>query len=251
MIVFQSRWLRLGTVWFDEQPTDAKVDVIRYQHRKEPVVGTQSKEVYTLITDLRKTPDDLLAAMTKDTRYEIRRATDRDKITYRCWNTDMAEPLARFIEFYDQCAALKNIPRAPAAYLKVMVEAGVLDLSCAMDAEGKELVWHAYYRGPWRMVLLHSGSIFRDSADTAFRNLIGRANRYLHWQDMLRSKTTGVVAYDFGGWYTGTSHQEFLRVNRFKEEFGGAVVREFNCRQLITAKAHLASVVSRMLKRPQ
>ena len=249
MIIFQSRWLRSGTVWFDDEPTDAKVDVIRYMQRKEPVAGGQTKEVYTLITDLSRPPEDLLAVMTKDTRYEIRRAANKDRITCRSWNTDMAEPLARFIEFYDRCANLKNIPPAPAAYLRVLAVAGVLDLSCAVDAEGKDLVWHAYYRGAQRVQLYHSGSIIRASADSAFRNLIGRANRYHHWQDMLRFKEAGVIAYDFGGWYAGNSHQDFLRVNRFKEEFGGSVVREFNCRKLITVKARLASVVNRIVRR--
>src|SRR5262249_28879040 len=145
-------------------------------------------------------------------------------------------------------ATLKNIPPAPAAYLKVLAVAGVLDLSCAVDAEGKDLVWHAYYRAPRRVQLLHSGSIIRTSTDSAFRNLIGRANRYHHWQDMLRFKEAGVVAYDFGGWYPGNRHQDFLRVNRFKEEFGGSVVREFTCRKLITVKAHLASLVSGIVR---
>jgi hypothetical protein len=250
MIIYATRWLRRGKVWFDDQPTDIKVDVIRYVHRKEPVVGAQNREVHTLVVDLRKTPADLLAAMTKDTRYEIRRAADKDKTTYRCWHIDMAESLARFVEFYNRAAALKNIPPAPAAYLKVLADAGVLDLSTAVDMGGKELVWHAYYRGPRRVQLLHSGSIFREMTDNSFRNLIGRANRYLHWQDMLRFKDASLLAYDFGGWYAGNSQQEFLRVNQFKEEFGGAVVREFNCRQLVTIKARLTDMmVSRILRR--
>jgi len=249
MIIYRKGWLRGANVWFDDQ---TKVDVIRYVHRKEPVVGAQNEKVYTLVIDLTKAPDDLLASMTKDTRYEIRRAATKDKITYRWWTTEMAEPLARFVEFYNWVAALKNIPPAPAAYLKVLADAGGLDLSCAVDAEGKDLVWHAYYRGPRRAQLLHSGSSFRGSTDNAFRNFIGRANRYLHWQDILRFKEAGLVAYDFGGWYAGNSHQEFLRVNQFKEEFGGTVVREFNCRQLITIKARLAdAVVSRIRRRSE
>src|SRR5262245_42016817 len=129
MIVFKSKWLTLGTVWFDEKPTTAKVDVIRYQHRKERLVGAESKEVYTLVNDLTKSPDDLLSAMPKDTRYERRRATEQDKINCQHWNRNLAHPLARFINFYDECAERKNIPRAPAAYLRVMADAGVLDLS--------------------------------------------------------------------------------------------------------------------------
>jgi hypothetical protein len=249
MIVYGTGWLRRGKVWFDDQPTETKVDLIRYVHRREPLIGAQNREVYTIVTDLMKSPEDLLAGMTKDTRYEIRRAADKDKVTYRCWSVEMTDPLAQFVEFYDSVAAHKNIPAAPASYLKVLARAGVLDLSTALDSNGSNLVWHAYYRGPRRVQLLHSGSIFRGSNDSSFRNLIGRANRYLHWQDMLRFKAAGVTVYDLGGWYAGNSHQEFLRVNQFKQEFGGRVVCEFNCRQLITIKARLADALVNSLRR--
>jgi len=76
---------------------------------------------------------------------------------------------------------------------------------------------------------LHSASLFREYSDTPTRNLIGRANRNLHWHDLLRYKEAGVPLFDFGGWYDGRDDEEQLRINAFKEEFGGRVVREFHC----------------------
>lgn len=69
------------------------------------------------------------------------------------------------------------------------------------------------------------------------RNLIGRANRFHHWQDMLRFKQAGIRVYDFGGWYQGTTDTEKLGINRFKAEFGGTVVTNYNCKLLLTAKS--------------
>ena len=46
--------------------------------------------------------------------------------------------------------------------------------------------------------LLHSCSEFRET-DTAFRNAIGRANKYLHWKDMLYFINQHKEKYDWGG----------------------------------------------------
>jgi len=45
-----------------------------------------------------------------------------------------------------------------------------------------------------------------------------------------------VPLYDFGGWYQGRDDQELLRINAFKEEFGGRHVREFHAAVPITLR---------------
>ena len=247
MIVFQGRLLRTGEVWFDGQPSDVRVDLIRYMYRPEPVPGADCRESHTLVVDLSREPDEILAAMTKDTRYEIRRAAEKDKVTSAFHFTDATAVLPRFFEFFDRFATTKGIAVAPRARLKIMAEAGALGLTHASDPDGNDLVWHAYFRGPRRVRLLHSGSVFRESADNAFRNLVGRANRYLHWQDMLRLKACGMVQYDFGGYYVGDSHEDFLRVNQFKQEFGGTVERNYICEQRVSLKARVVYAAARLL----
>jgi hypothetical protein len=68
---------------------------------------------------------------------------------------------------------------------------------------------------------------------------IGRANRLHHWSDMLRFRGEGFGIYDFGGWYAGTQDETLLRINRFKERFGGELVVQYNCDQAITWKGAL------------
>ena len=84
------------------------------------------------------------------------------------------------------------------------------------------------YRAEGRARLFQSASSFRELDSSSMRSLTGRANRFQHWHDMLRFKEGGVVSYDFGGWYEGREDQERLRINSFKEEFGGQVVKAFN-----------------------
>ncbi len=247
MIVTRSRWLRTGEVWFDEDPSGERVDVIVFRQRSQPVDGARCTVFHSLEVDLTPDPDAILARMTKDTRYEIRRAADKDKVVAKCWFSNSGEALDRFCEFYDRFAAGKGLGPARRPYLKSMAEAGVLDLSLATSPDGAELVWHAYYRSNGRVRLQHSASLFREGADNAFRNLVGRANRFLHWDDMLRFKREGVTTYDWGGWYEGTEDQDRLRINQFKEEFGGQVVKTYNCVQVVSAKGRLVLATGRLL----
>ena len=88
-------------------------------------------------------------------------------------------------------------------------------------------------------MLFYSASLFRELDNSAIRNRIGRANRLLHWQDMLHFKAGGISVYDFGGWYAGDSDLERLRINKFKEEFGGQIVKNHICERALTVKAKL------------
>jgi hypothetical protein len=249
MILFRERWLRHGEVWFDEDPANVKVDIISYVQKSHPISGTQCGTFYTILNDLSQTPEELLTRMPKNTQYKIRRVADRDRVIYEFWKANSSDVLVRFCEFLDRFACLKGLSRTNMPRLRALSDDGTLDISRVGDKEGNDLVWHAHYRDRARVRLLHSASLFREVKNSAFRNLIGRANRYHHWQDMLRFKQEGILVYDFGGWYEGNTDQEKLQINRFKEEFGGKVVRNYNCVRLVTAKARLIFAIGKFLGR--
>jgi lipid II:glycine glycyltransferase (peptidoglycan interpeptide bridge formation enzyme) len=46
---------------------------------------------------------------------------------------------------------------------------------------------------------------------------------------MRRFKAQGVRWYDLGGWYHKADDEEKLRINRFKEGFGGQVAKNYLC----------------------
>ena len=56
---------------------------------------------------------------------------------------------------------------------------------------------------------------------------------------MVRFKSAGISTYDFGGWYEGTTDHERLRINKFKEQFGGEIVKNYICEQALTLKGAL------------
>jgi hypothetical protein len=227
MIVRETRFYRLAEVFFDEEADDADADVIEYFQRSTPVSDARSTDFYTLHLDLTQAPETLFSGFSKTCRYEVRRG-ERDDLKKEAWMSACGERVDEFIAFFDRFASGKGLPPAPEERLHTLAEAGVLDLS-TVSRDDDPLVWHAYLRAGNRARLLHSASLFREHNDTGTRNMIGRANRYLHWHDLLRYRDAGVPLFDFGGWYSGRDDEALLKINVFKEAFGGRVVPEFHC----------------------
>ena len=235
MIVWPGRLCRFGDIYFgDESVPPEPVDIVRHFHRLSPLPGVPSSSMQTILIELAPDPDVLLAAVSKDTRYEIRRAGEKDGLEY-----EVAEATPRTVDefagYYARFAALKGLPPLYPDYLHALARARALDLSVVRH-EGEVLVWHAYYRGRERVRLLHSVSFYRTTEESVRRNLVGRANRYHHWQDMCRFRADAIALYDFGGWYEGARDQERVRINAFKQEFGGVIVPTFSCQHAVTVK---------------
>ena len=103
-------------------------------------------------------------------------------------------------------------------------------LSSVSAPDGQVLAMHAYVRDPLirRARLLYSASHFRGTDDTAARNLIGRANRLLHWHEIESLHEQRYLQYDLGGIPIDDSDPAKNAIARFKREFGGTEVTEYN-----------------------
>ena len=247
MIVHRKNLLRIAEYWDGEEPNLAGVDLIRCFQQPEPLAAMACRAFYTILLDLKRDPNQLLRAMDRDTRYEIRRAAAQDQLTYDCRNGQDESVFRQFCDYYDEFAAGKARPKINRTWLSLLARAGALTLSRVNDSTGKTLVWHAYHRSTHRATLFYSASLFRRFDSSAMRNKIGRANRYQHWQDVQRFKAEGVSVYDFGGWYHGDSDTERLRINKFKEEFGGEIVKNYICERALTARAKVFLRVRRLV----
>lgn len=250
MYIYKSRFLTRAEVWYDGEPGDTRsVDWIFYQQRSSPLQGAGWKCFHTYVIDLTQSAEQLLKGLNEDTAYKIRRSRDRDKIV--CEECDARNPavLNQFEEMYNQFAEVKGLSPLDRARMNAMAAAGSLDLSVAKDPQGDALVYHANHRDDERATELHLPSLYRKASDSATRNLIGRANRYLTWNDILRYKEQGLRSFDFGGWYVGTTDQALLRINDFKRGFGGQVVREYEGEQILSVKGWVVINVAKLLKR--
>ena len=239
MIQYYKATLRIAELWFDEESDGVRADIIRHMQCSIPIEQARCWNFHTILIDLNRDADLLLERIKKDTRYEIRRAMNKDILKYQLWTAVGPGLLDQFRLTYDQFAMQKGLPRKISARLTKLASVGRLALSQVRNEQGVPLVWHTYYMAKNRVRLLHSVSLDHDG-DSSQRSLLGRANRYHHWEDILAFKAKAIGAYDFGGWYGGGKDQKKLSINKFKEEFGGEVVLNYNCQSGITLAGKVA-----------
>jgi len=224
MSILLRAWPRVEEFWFDE-PLPRGVDVAyRYQSATAPDAHATRKS--TLIIDLARPTEQLLAAMNEATRYDIRRAQSKDGFVFASPAHPDEPMLADFHAHYSEFAREKKLPPVTRGYLDAAVRSKTVRLS-SMSKDGQVLVWHSYLVVGSRARLWHSASVFR-GLESAQRSMVARANRLLHWLDMQHFKNAGAALYDFGGWYAGQTDTALLGINKFKEGFGGEVREEFN-----------------------
>ncbi len=251
MHIYKSRFLVRGEVWYDHEPDAAPVDWILYRQRSRPVPRARCDQFYTILLDLRPTLKELSARLSKSAAYKIRRAERGDGVRCEVRWPAQSPDLDGFEAVYQRFAPMKGLDPLDRPFLDQLAGAACLELSMARDAAGAPLAHHVYYRDRSRSCLLHSVSLYQMAAESGVRNALGRANRYLFWRDLIRHKEQGLEFFDFGGWYPGRTNSELLNINRFKEEFGGQVTCEYNCRQPITLKARVALGTAAILDQRQ
>jgi lipid II:glycine glycyltransferase (peptidoglycan interpeptide bridge formation enzyme) len=242
MYTYKTKFLSIGELWFDEELKDVSdVDLIYYRQRPQPLTGVKYENFTTRILDLTMDEDDLWNQIHTNDRYKIRRAAQKDGISYHLWNANDIElsVLNQFTDYYDDFAESKGFSKLRKTDLKSYANKKSLYLSNIQDNDGNVLIWHSYLRGKNRVRLLQSASLRKSDSDSKYASMIGRANRYHHWQDIVAFRKMGFKIYDFGGWYNGNTDREKLGINEFKEKFGGEVVEEFNSNQAITLKGKI------------
>lgn len=222
--VYRKHGLRIAESWLDEPvPRPGGVDVVLLRQYSSLPAGAIASPFHSLVHDLTFPEERLLAAIDSSTRYEVRRAQNKDGVECIQETAATATTAAEFRNFFDQFASGKGLPGIREAEFAAQFDTGRLRLSRAVY-RGETVVWHGHILTPERATLLYSASLFRSSEDNEIRAAIGRANKLLHWADMLAFRSEGRRVYDFGGWYAGTEDRALLSINLFKERFGGSRV---------------------------
>ncbi len=228
MIKYKKHGLRMAECWLDTDfamPSDC--DLIFLQQYSKVPPRAFSERFSTLIVNLTLSEGDLLGNLNEKTRYEVRRAGNKDLV--ECTHEPFAneDVCTEFQQFYNKFAQSKGLGQLLTNQLLARAKAGALQLSRAVY-QGQTIVWHVHVITPTTVSLLYSASQFHILAQRDARAAIGRANRLLHWKDMLFFKSQGKDFYDFGGWYSGLENEALLKINQFKEEFGGKRTDQLN-----------------------
>ncbi len=179
----------------------------------------------TLVSDISKTPEEILANFKSRLRNKIRRAL-REGITVKVFesreileNEIISEFDAAYIAMYrDKGQKGKSIAHRLYGIAKV----GKLIISVAYLPDGTIAAYHSYVVGEKIARLLHTVSIFREEPEKEM--MIGWANRLLHFKDMCVLRESGMSAYDWGGI---SRDKKMENITRFKEEFNGQEGKTF------------------------
>ena len=237
MIRTQGKVAVYGEVWFDEEPpAEAGVDILVHRYRSTPIPQVRTVTATTLRTDLARPMDEIMATFDATCRREIRRADSRDDLYYELI-PEAVDRLEEFTTFYEEFARQKGLSLTDRHWLGRAATAHQLVLSHSYR-HSEQLVWHAYVCIGATACLTHSASWLR-ARDSRYRSLVGRANRWLHWQDMLSFKRAGVRYYDWGGMFRDESTGDHAGINQFKRMFGGRPVRTYECTVPVSARGRI------------
>ncbi|WP_409253096.1 hypothetical protein V1502_03950 [Bacillus sp. SCS-153A] len=177
---------------------------------------TFQKLFRTLLIDLEKDKQELFNDFSKKVRYEIKRA-ERQGVKYSEIHKPSDKEIEEFTKSFNKFAAEKKIRPCNSNKLKAYRNKNAFVITRA-NVEESFLCSHGYIFDGERAIMLYSFS-FKNTDDTEQRNLIGRANRYLHWRSILSFKKKGGKWYDLCG--LSLDKNELQGINRFKKGFGG------------------------------
>jgi hypothetical protein len=141
-----------------------------------------------------------------------------------------------FAKCYEEMYQEKNmVVTLGEQLLKKYIDAKCLYISVAYVNE-EPMVFHSYINCGEKARLWHSCSTFRD--DKSLATLIGRANKRLHWEDMLFFKELGLKSYDWGGIF---DYESANGIDLFKLAFGSDRKDYYNAvvAQSLIGKAYL------------
>ncbi|MBO1001492.1 peptidoglycan bridge formation glycyltransferase FemA/FemB family protein [Pseudogracilibacillus auburnensis] len=180
---------------------------------------TLHKQVLTLCIDLNKTEDELRKEMNRTTRYQINKA-GRDGLSLHFLTEPKLEDIEQFTAFFNPFAREKGIELCRVDKLMSLRKNGRIVISYVCHPDGRKLASHVYILTKRRAIMLYSCSGRFANADIPGLH-IGRANRYLHWNDILFFKERNFQYYDFLGLSINMEDKAQQNVNTFKKGFGG------------------------------
>lgn len=177
------------------------------------------EEFYTLLTDLNLSEEELYKKCSSTVRNEVKRA-EREGVIH-----SFDTSIDKFILFFNNFARAKGLREIKESQMKAY---GTHLIITEAIYNNIVLAAHSYIIDDnSNRVRLYQSATQRLSADLDY-NLIGRANKFLHYSDMLKFKELNYSIYDWGGIAHNTADSSLLGINKFKKSFGGTECIEYN-----------------------
>jgi len=236
---------KLITVWFADEPISDE-GIIQYKEARFD--KNKEEDFLTLVSDLDESEEEIKARFSKGCKYKVNRAY-REDIDFVIRDSHDIEDgmLETFLDFFEDFWKSKNTELSDRQSLMTEMQAyrrnGALTIAWAVVA-GEIAVYHTHIYDDSNARLLHSASLFRLKAENEEKNknIIGMANRALHYEEMKFFKAKGLHLYDWGGAGKG---EDVASITEFKESFGGCPVTYYDSEQINGLKAEMVSSFSK------
>ncbi len=244
-MIYKNKFINIQEIWFDEKrEVYSYIDKVVY--RQVSKQQENCEEFTTLLIDLVEDKEKIFQLFKKNNKYEINRAEKKDNLTFNIYSENIATDIVdNFLHANEKFSDERNRGNLTYKTIKKYLDVNCLVISTICDESGNNLVWHTYIISGKRARLFTSSSLFSEE-DNERRNLIGRANRLLHWKDILYFKNNNFLTYDFGGWYMGKTDKKLLGINKFKESFGGHKELSYNYNRCTSMKCKLYELLSKI-----
>jgi len=226
MLIIENKVLgifKTADIWFSDSPENTQeFDALTYRQckNKSDLPGFERSEYSTLILDLEEEVDDIWKGITsKSCKYNINRAKREDV------SVEISQDYEGFIERYNKFAKDKGIELSGFS-IEEMKRFGALFVA---KYDNKIVSSHLYLEDDkYIRSLLACSDRFSDISKIA-----GYANRLIIWEAIQYAKNKGIKTFDFGGYYTGKKpDSEKEKINKFKKEFGGKLVTQYNYKRV-------------------
>jgi hypothetical protein len=173
---------------------------------------------HTLEISLTQSVDELKTGMVKSYRQQIRQSEEAG-IVFK----EIADRTI-FVPFYNAFAEGKGIPTLSNRRIH---EYGSDFQVVGAYLDDSLLAAHTYLIDKESNTVRVFHSATQRLNGSVDRNLVGKANKYLHYCGMIHFKNKGFEIYDFGGIAYNTENVDLQGINNFKTQFGGNVVESF------------------------
>lgn len=248
-ITYRKKGIAVTQIWFAADVAagqQTKTDILFFHGMPRGAAGKNclSTEFHTLISNLAESEEMLFTKINKNVRYEIRRSC-KEAVEYKIFTSkelekqpQVAEQFAAMYELMYREKGIKAVFNM--AQFRAYIKKNAMMLT-AIYEENRPLVFHSYIVGEGQVRLLHSVSDFRSGAVDG--NLVARANKRLHWEDMLLFQKEGRTSYDWGG---VSSLENPNGIDAFKFKFGGEPLTYYN---VIEGKSLLGKIAVGVMKK--
>ena len=237
-------------VWFPENGyvTKQRCDVCCYIGiQKLHSSNNQHIKFNSLISDLTLSKEELFNSFKKATRYDIRRS-ERDEISIIHYNSrQLNEDLySSYKTIYEKMYKSKGLlQEAPIDDMARFAANDALVIS-SVNINKTPVVYHVYIVVGKHARLWMSCSAFRDNDDKQYREMLGRANKRLHFEDIIYFIDNGYTSYDWGGI---CSYEVPTGIDLFKMSFGGEPITYYDETIIMSLKYKVFHFIKKSIRK--